>query len=71
MKNEIKNLQHELEKEQQINRILSSEIEQLKAINVGLKEAYDTMCQNHTFKGFIKRTPIGKVLIKIKRRLRG
>ena len=48
---EIEKLKKSVLKEQQINRILSSEIKELKAINVDLRSAYDWYLT--TYKNYI------------------
>ena len=62
---EIEKLKKSVLKEQQINRILSSEIKELKAINVDLRSAYDSYLT--TYKNYISYIDIFR---KIKNKIR-
>ena len=71
---EIEKLKKSVLKEQQINRILSSEIKELKAINVDLRSAYDSYLT--TYKNYIsyidkfRKTILFRFFRKIKNKIR-
>ena len=81
MNKQIKKYQLQVDNEKQINRILNAEIEQLRIINnelhlkiaewtydyKNLKEEYEQL-NAKTLKNRLKRTFLGKLLIKFKKR---